>query len=112
MVLISLALISGLSFAFYGVQTIFGERPRAEFERYGIPGLRKFVGSMQLLGAAGVMFGLVYSPIGALAAGGLTTMMVLGLVVRVKIHDAPRAMVPAASLAVMNAVLVAMFLAQ
>lgn len=112
MVLISLALISGLSFTLYGIQTIFGHRPRAEFERYGIPGLRSFVGSMQLLGAGGVLLGMAYSPLGALAAAGLTTMMVLGLAVRVKIRDSPRAMVPATSLALVNAVLVALFLAQ
>jgi hypothetical protein len=38
--------------------------------------------------------------------------MVLGLIVRIRIHDAPRRMVPAATLAVLNAVLVVLFLAQ
>lgn len=110
MVLIALALISGLSFLFYGYQTIFGDRPRAEFERYGMPGLRRFVGSMHLLGAMGVVLGLGYSPIGALAAGGLAILMALGLVVRVRINDALRLMVPAASLAAVNALLIVLFI--
>ena len=112
MVLLALALISGLSFTFYGRQTIFGAKPRAEFERYGMPGLRTFVGSMQLLGAAGVIVGLFYHPIGALAAGGLATLMVLGLIVRIRIHDAPRLMIPAAFHATVNMALVFAFLLQ
>lgn len=109
MVPITLALISGLSFAFYGLQTIFGQRPNAEYDRYGLPGLRRFVGSMQLLGAAGVLLGLGYTPLGALAAGGLALMMVLGVIVRVRIQDSPKQMIPAASLAVLNVLLVVAF---
>ncbi len=37
-------------------------------------------------------------------------MMLLGLVVRVRVHDAPRLMVPAALLGALNALLVALFL--
>ena len=109
MVLTVLALISGLSFAVYGYQTLFGLPPRGEFERYGMPGVRKFVGSMQLLGALGVLLGLGSAVIGAWAAGGLALMMALGLLVRLRIHDAPRLMVPAASLGAVNAVLVVLF---
>ncbi len=112
MVLIVLSLISGLSFAIYGYQTLFGAPPRGEFERYGMPGVRKFVGSMQLMGALGVLLGFRYAAIGALAAGGLALMMALGLIVRLRIHDAPRLMVPAASLGAMNALLVVLFLTQ
>lgn len=109
MVLIVLALASGMSFGVYGYQTLFGLEPRGEFERYGMSGVRKLVGSMQLLGALGLFLGFFYSAIGALAAGGLTLMMCLGLIVRLRIHDAPRLMVPAASLGAVNALLVVLF---
>jgi len=112
MVLIVLASISGLSFAVYGCQTLFGVRPRREFERYGMPGVRTFVGSMQLLGALGVLLGFDYPAIGALAAGGLALMMGFGLFVRLRIHDAPRLMVPAASLGAINVLLAVLFVAQ
>jgi hypothetical protein len=59
-----------------------------------------------------VILGLALAPLGALAAAGLTALMVLGLIVRIRIHDAPRLMVPAASLATLNAVLVVLFLTQ
>jgi len=110
--LVVLALTSGSAFAVYGFQTLFGVPPRGEFERYGMPRVRVFVGSMQLLGAAGVLLGIRYPLLGAAAASGLTLMMLLGLVVRLKIHDAPRLMVPAASFALVNGVLTGLFLAQ
>lgn len=108
--LVTLALISGLSFAIYGFQTLFGTPPRGEYERYGMPHVGKFVGSTQLLGAFGVLLGIAYAPLGALAAAGLALMMGLGLIVRYRIHDAPRLMIPAASLGAINSVLVALFL--
>jgi uncharacterized membrane protein YphA (DoxX/SURF4 family) len=109
-VLVVLALTSGASFLYYGYETLFEDRTRREFERYGVPHLRRFVGSMQLLGGAGVILGLVFAPVGAAAATGLTMMMLLGLAVRLRIHDAPRLMVPAASLAAVNALLAVLFL--
>ena len=112
MVLVVFALVSGVSFFYYGYKVLFRTASRGEFERYGLPAARQFVGLMEILGATAVILGLVIAPLGALAAGGLTALMVLGLIVRLRIHDAPRLMVPAASLAVLNAVLVVLFLAQ
>ena len=65
---------------------------------------------MQLLGTLGVLLGLTYAPLGALPAGGLSIMMALALIVRQRIHDAPRIMVPAASFGVVNVLLVVLFL--
>lgn len=109
-ILVLLALISGASFVVYGYRTLFGVRQRGEFDRYGMPSARKLVGFAQLLGAIGVLLGIGYAPLGALAAAGLTLMMALGLVVRFRIHDAPRSMVPAAALCIANGVLVVLFL--
>ena len=112
MLLVLLALTSALAFCWYGAETLFADRPRAEFERYGLPRVRIFVGSMQLIGAAGVLTGLFVAPIGAAAAAGLTVMMLLGLAARWRVHDAPRLMLPAGTLAVLNAVLVLLFVAE
>lgn len=112
MLLVLLAIVSALAFCYYGFETLFAQRTRREFERYGMPGMRVFVGSMQLLGAAGVMVGLVVAPVGAAAAAGLTVMMLLGLAARRRVHDVPRLMVPAGTLAVLNGVLVALFVAE
>ena len=111
-VLVVLALVSGLSFLYYGSKVLFRTASRGEFERYGVPAVRKLVGILEVLGGTAVILGLAIAPLGALAAAGLTALMVLGLIVRVRIHDAPRLMVPAASLGTLNAVLVVLFLAQ
>ena len=110
MLLVTLAAVSALAFLYYGSETLFADPPRGEFDRYGMPKMRVFVGSMQMLGAAGVALGIVVAPLGA--AGGLTLMMLLGLAARYKIRDAPRLMIPAGSLAVLNATLVVLFIAQ
>ena len=44
LVLVVLALVSGTSFLFYGYEALFKERLRREFERYGMPGVRRWVG--------------------------------------------------------------------
>jgi uncharacterized membrane protein YphA (DoxX/SURF4 family) len=110
--LVVLALVSGLSFLFYGFRVLFQAASRGEFERFGVPAVRWLVGVMEVLGGAGVMLGLVVAPLGALAAGGLTLLMVLGLIVRIRVHDAARLMAPAALLGAVNAVLVVLFVAQ
>lgn len=111
-VLVVVALVSGLSFLYYGFKVLFRTESRGEFERYGVPDVRHSVGVLEVLGGTAVILGLAIAPLGALAAAGLTALMVLGLIVRVRIHDAPRLMVPAASLATLNAVLVVLFLTQ
>lgn len=111
-VLMVLALVSGLSFLHYGFKVLFQTASREEFERYGMPATRQLVGVLEVLGGAGVILGLAVAPVGALASAGLTALMALGLIVRLRIHDAPRLMIPAASLATLNAVLVVLFLSQ
>jgi hypothetical protein len=112
MLLVTLAAISALAFFYYGGETLFANPPRTEYERYGLPKLRVLVGSLQVLGAAGVAIGVFFAPLGAAAATGLALMMLLGVAARYRIHDAPRLMIPAASLAVLNAVLVYLFVTQ
>jgi uncharacterized membrane protein YphA (DoxX/SURF4 family) len=111
-VLLVASVVSGLSFLFYGCRVLFGTASRGEFERFGVPATRRLVGLLEVLGGTAVLLGLAVAPLGAFAAAGLTVLMVLGLTVRVRIHDAPRLMVPAASLGALNAVLVVLFLAQ
>lgn len=95
---------------YFGFEALFADRARQEFERYGVPQFRVLVGSLQVVGALGVLIGLVNDTIGALATGGLMLMMLIGVIVRLRIHDTPRQMVQAASLAVLNGVLLALHL--
>ena len=112
MILVVLALVSGSSFLYYGAKVLLDSASRNEFERYGVPAVRQLVGILEVLGGTAVILGLAVAPLGVVAAAGLTMLMVLGLAVRIRINDAPRLMVPAASLGALNAVLVALFVVQ
>ena len=111
MLLTSLSLLSAGAFYYYGFSCWCAERLRIEYRRYGVPHLRGILGTLQLLGATGVLLGLAFAPLGAAAAFGLSLMMVIGLIFRWKLGDQFRLMVPATSLAVLNTVLVLLFLA-
>ena len=106
----TLSVLSGLSFLHYGYEILSRPRLEEEFSRYGLTEFRGLVGVLELLGGAGVIIGLVFAPLGALAALGLAALMLLGLVVRVRLRDAPRLMAPAALLCLLNAVLAFLFL--
>lgn len=59
-----------------------------EFKRFGMTDTQRLItGSLQLLGAAGVIVGLFIPIIGLLASGGLTFMMLVAFMVRIKIKD-------------------------
>jgi uncharacterized membrane protein YphA (DoxX/SURF4 family) len=112
MLLVALAFVSGLSFLYYGFRVLFQPALKGEFQRYGMPSVRTLVGVMEVLGGTAVLIGLGIPALGAFAAGGLTVMMALGLIVRFRVHDPLARMVPAAVLGVVNAVLVVLFAAQ
>ena len=109
--LVLLIVLSAVSFVYYGVGCLASQRLRDEYLRYGVPHLRVISGTLQLLGAAGVVIGLTIEPIGVAAAAGLCVMMTLGVVVRMRMRDTFRVMIPAASLAVINGVLAVLFVA-
>ncbi|MEO6651304.1 MAG: DoxX family protein [Ilumatobacteraceae bacterium] len=110
MLLVVLAVTSALAFGYYGITTLIAHPRRAGYERYGLAHLRVLIGAAELFGAAGVIIGLSVSPLGAVAALGLTAMMMLGLIARWRIDDALRHMIPAAILGALNGVLVYLFL--
>ena len=59
-----------------------------EFERFGMTDIQRIAtGVLQLLGAGGVVVGLFNPIIGLLASGGLTFMMLVAFMVRIKIKD-------------------------
>jgi hypothetical protein len=109
MFVLPFALLSALAFTYYGLRCILSLEARQEYRRYGMSNLRVLNGSLQLLGAGGVMIGLLVPPIGMVASGGLCVMMLLGVSTRIRLRDAKRLMIPAASLAALNALLFVLF---
>ena len=109
MFLKTFALISGLAFLNYGSKILSREQFRAEFERYGLQKFQTLVGVAELLGGLAVLAGLQFSLLGVLGSAGLATLMAMGLYVRIRLKDPIRLLVPAATLAAINVVLVALF---
>ena len=101
----ALVLFSSLSFLAYGTGALFTTAMRQEFERYHMGGQRILVGLLQWAAGAGLIAGLWVPWLGQAAAAGLALMMAVALVVRIRIHDKPYLMLPAAGYLVLNAYL-------
>ena len=80
-------LFCAISFYLYGWSCLNTEYMVAEFKRYRLANFRKLTGKLQLLGATGLMVGLLIPAIGGLAAAGLSLQMACGLGVRIRIGD-------------------------
>lgn len=94
---------SALSFLGYGVSCLTTQHMKREFQRFGYPRQRILTGSLQLLGAVGLLIGQVWLPILAFAAAlGLTLMMAFGFYVRWRIKDPFIVSSPALIYALMN----------
>lgn len=74
-----------------------------EFNRFGLTNQQRIItGAFQLLGAAGLLLGLVIPQIGLVAAAGLCVLMMLGFGVRLKIKDSMLQALPSFSLMLLN----------
>jgi hypothetical protein len=101
----ALIFFSSLSFLAYGTGALFTAAMRQEFERYQMGRQRILVGLLQWAAGAGLIVGLYIPWLGQAAAAGLALMMAVALVVRIRIHDKPYLMLPAAGYLALNAYL-------
>lgn len=94
--------ISAILFAWFGLNALLSESMVAEFKRYRLARFRVLTGMLQVAGSLGIIVGHFYRPILLISAGGLTAMMLLGVITRVRIKDPLFAALPAFALAVLN----------
>ncbi len=98
-----IVLISSFSFFAYGVAYFVSPKMKNEFTRFGLSHLGMFTAIFQILGAIGLLVGLMLNAILLMASGGLTLMMILAIVVRIKVKDPLWAMLPALCYLFLNA---------
>lgn len=79
--------LSALSFLFYGISYFTSQELKDEFKRYGLEKFGPLTAILEILGATGLLVGLLVPLILSLAAGGLALLMLLGFGVRIKIRD-------------------------
>lgn len=94
--------LSIVAFLSYGIVCICSQSMVGEFERFGLTRLRILTGTLEVLGALGLLVGYVYSPLVTASAGGLTLLMLMGILVRARIRDGLVVMLPALALLLIN----------
>lgn len=83
-----LIFISAISFLIYGITCIFSKKMNSEFIRFGIPRFRVLTGFLELGGGLGQIIGLYFSPLLLIfSTFGLSLLMLLGFLVRLRIKD-------------------------
>ncbi|NNF19853.1 MAG: DoxX family protein [Flavobacteriaceae bacterium] len=98
-----LTLFSVFSFIFFGIACLSSPKMKSEFIRYGLDKYRRLTGVLQLAGATGIFLGIWFSNILIiLAASGLSILMFMGFIVRIKIKDSIVMALPSFSFAVLN----------
>lgn len=97
--------VSGVSFIIYGVSCLGSAHMRAEFQRYGLARFRSLVGWLEILGGGAQLFAGWVPLLGLLASGGLTLLMGLGVLTRIRIRDPLGPTLPAIAYLLLNAYL-------
>tara|TARA_B110000977_G_C11057045_1_gene484486 strand:+ start:1941 stop:2285 length:345 start_codon:yes stop_codon:yes gene_type:complete len=102
MLLKTIIFISAISFLFYGLNCLFNKNMFQEFKRFGLSNFRKLTGVLQLLGAVGLLLGFFYPILTLVASSGLSLLMLLGFLVRLKIKDGLLVSLPAFTFMFLN----------
>nr|WP_155208799.1 DoxX family protein [Fulvivirga aurantia] len=99
--------MSILSFLYYGAICLFTQKMVKEFNRFRLTDFqRQLTGILQLLGATGLLIGVFFSPwLAGIASGGLSILMALGFIVRLKIRDSLLLSIPSFFFMLVNAFL-------
>ena len=95
--------LSITAFLSYGLVCLCSESMVREFERFGLPRLRIMTGALEVLGALGLLIGYLYPPLVTASSGGLSLLMLMGVLVRVRVRDRLSVTLPALALLAINA---------
>ena len=101
--LISCVLISSLSFLLYSVYYFISPHMKNEFKRFNLEKLGLLTIVLEIMGAIGLLVGLLFKPILLISSGGLALLMVLGLIARINSKDSLRVSLPAIFFMALNA---------
>lgn len=95
-------LLSALLFLYYGLLCLFSDGMKAEFQRFGLSRYRRLTGGLEVLGAVGLLAGVLVPGLILAASAGLALLMVLGIMTRVRVGDSLLETLPAGVLLVVN----------
>lgn len=79
--------VSSLSFIAYAISYFTSSHMKNEFKRFKLEKLGLLTIVLEILGAVGLLVGLYYKPLLLISSGGLSLLMFLGVIVRIKLKD-------------------------
>ena len=94
--------ISSFFFFVYSISYFTSSHMKSEFKRFGLERIGLLTIVLELLGAIGLLSGLMYNPILVLSSGGLALLMFFGMLVRIKSKDSLLVSLPALFLMGLN----------
>ena len=100
--MVYLILVSSILFLGYGCLVLSTDHMCREFERYGLSKFRTLTGILELLGGFGSLVGMLYPVILLLSSGGLSLLMFLGCITRIRARDPWPETIPALILMLLN----------
>ena len=100
--LIVLVISSSLSFLFYGITHFISSTMKDEFKRFGLEKFGIMTAILELIGAVGLLVGLKVNVVLLISSGGLSLLMLLGIVVRLKVKDRFLVLLPALTFMLLN----------
>jgi len=71
----------------YSISYFVSPHMESEFERFNLKHLGLFIIILEILGAFGLLLGLFFKPILIIASCGLSVLMLLGFITRIKVKD-------------------------
>lgn len=95
-------ILSSVSFLWYGIASLTKEGMVDDFERFGLSQYRRLTGGLEVLGGVGLLAGLLWTPLLVVSAVGLSVLMLLGVLVRVRVRDPWVQILPAFLLLLLN----------
>ena len=97
-----LVIFSGLSFISYGVSLFFSEKMKKEFVRFQLEKFTALVGCLEILGGLGLLIGIFFIPLLLFSSIGLSILMLLGVLTRIRLKDNFTLILPAFFFLILN----------
>lgn len=100
-----LIIFSGISFLLYGISYFSSPHMKSEFVRFGLAKFGIITAVLEILGATGLLVGLLNNSILLISSGGLALLMFLGFLARLRVKDSLWVSLPALLFLGLNAII-------